>query len=175
MIFGAVALIWHATANQGSVRETMKRLDWDTTVFLLAIFIIVGSMTEAGWTDALADWLAKHVGANVFFAYTALVIISVLVSAFVDNVPFLAAMLPVADKLAHEVGVPPPLFLFGLLIGASLGGNITPVGASANIVATGLLRKQGYSFTLEQWLKISLPFTIAAVLPAYLFIWWIWR
>jgi Na+/H+ antiporter NhaD/arsenite permease-like protein len=175
MVFGIAALIWHATANQGSVRATVKGLDWDTTVFLVAIFIIVDSLTEAGWTDAMAKWLAGHVGKNVFLGYTLLVFIAVVVSAFVDNVPFLVAMLPVAKKLALEVGVPPELFMFGLLIGASLGGNLTPVGASANIVATGLVRKEGHPVSLAQWLKISIPFTIAAVLPAYVFIWLIWR
>ncbi|NUM52738.1 MAG: anion permease [Candidatus Hydrogenedentes bacterium] len=175
MVYGVAALAWHATANQGSVRATVKGLDWDTTVFLMAIFIIVGSLTEAGWTDALAKWLAEQVGANVFVGYTLIVFISVIVSAFVDNVPFLAAMLPVADKLAREVGVPPELFMFGLLIGASLGGNVTPVGASANIVATGLIRKEGHPVSLAHWLRISIPFTIAAVVPAYIFIWFVWR
>lgn len=175
MLYGVAALVWHAAANQGDVRATVKGLDWDTTLFLIAIFVIVGSVTKAGWTDALAVWLANHVGENVLFGYTLLVLIAVVVSAFVDNVPFLAAMLPVADKLAQEVGVAPQLFLFGLLIGASLGGNVTPVGASANIVATGLVRKEGYPVSLAQWLKISVPFTVAAVIPAYIFIWIVWR
>lgn len=175
VIYGIAALWWHKRANQGSVRTTVKGLDWDTTAFLVAIFVIVGSITEAGWTDAMAKWLADHVGTNVFFGYTVMVVLSVLISAFVDNVPYLAAMLPVAQKVAEEVGVPPQLFMFGLLIGASLGGNVTPVGASANIVATGLVRKEGYPVGLWEWLKISIPFTIAAVLPAYLFIWFIWR
>lgn len=175
MVYGIAALIWHATANQGNVRSTVKGLDWDTTIFLVAIFMIVGSLEKNGWTDAMAVWLANHVGSNVLLAYTMIVFISVVVSAFVDNVPFLAAMLPVAQKLAAAVDVPAELFIFGLLIGASLGGNVTPVGASANIVATGLVRKEGYPVSLGQWLKISIPFTIAAVLPAYIFIWIVWR
>lgn len=175
MVFGVAALVWHATVNRGSVRATVKGLDWDTTVFLIAIFVIVGSLTDEGWTDTMAAWLARHVGDNVFVGYTLLVLIAVIFSAFIDNVPFLAAMLPVAHRLAEEVGVSPQLFMFGILIGASLGGNITPVGASANIVATGLARREGHVASLAQWFKISIPFTVAAVLPAYLFLWFVWR
>jgi Na+/H+ antiporter NhaD/arsenite permease-like protein len=98
----------------------------------------------------------------------------VVVSAFVDNVPFLAAMLPVALSMATKLGIDPSLFLFGLLIGASLGGNITPIGASANIVACGLLKKEGYKVSFVDFMKIGLPFTVAAVSAAYLFIWFVW-
>ena len=91
-----------------------------------------------------------------------------------DNVPFLAAMLPVAMSMAARLGIQPSLFLFGLLIGASLGGNITPIGASANIVACGLLRKEGYKVSFGQFAKIGLPFTLVAVAAAYLFVWFVW-
>ncbi|MBI2433445.1 MAG: anion permease [Candidatus Hydrogenedentes bacterium] len=175
IVFGLIALAWIKLVHKGSIRETVKGLDWDTTAFLMGIFIIVYGFTEAGWTDALASHLAEVIGDNVFLGYSILVLLAVIVSAFVDNVPFLAAMLPVATKIAQEIGIAPQLFLFGLLIGASLGGNVTPIGASANIVATGLVRKEGHEVTLPQWLKISIPFTVAAVLPAYLFIWFIWR
>ncbi|MDP2830890.1 MAG: SLC13 family permease, partial [Candidatus Omnitrophota bacterium] len=95
-------------------------------------------------------------------------------SAFIDNVPFLAAMLPVAISMSDKLQINPSLFLFGLLIGASLGGNITPIGASANIVACGLLKKEGYNVTFKDFAKIGVPFTLAAVVPAYLFVWFVW-
>jgi Na+/H+ antiporter NhaD/arsenite permease-like protein len=103
-----------------------------------------------------------------------LVWLAVFLSAFIDNVPFLAAMLPVAISLSQRLSVAPQLLLFGLLIGASLGGNITPIGASANIVACGLLKKQGYPVSFKEFAKIGLPFTLAAVTAAYLFVWLIW-
>ena len=102
------------------------------------------------------------------------VFISVLLSAFIDNVPFLAAMLPVAVSMSNKLGINPALFLFGLLIGTSLGGNITPIGASANIVACGLLKKEGYEVKFSHFVKIGLPFTLAAVSAAYLLVWFIW-
>ena len=118
--------------------------------------------------------MAGLVGGNIFLGYTAIVFISVILSAFIDNVPFLAAMLPVAMIMSNKLHVSPSLFLFGLLIGASLGGNITPIGASANIVACGLLKKEGYPVKFADFMKIGIPFTLAAVTVAYLFIWFIW-
>jgi Na+/H+ antiporter NhaD/arsenite permease-like protein len=175
MVFGLVSLWWIKMHAEGSIRSTMRALDWDTTFFLMGVFIVVGSLTDLGWTQAIANGLTGMIGDNVLFGYTLLVFLSIVVSAFVDNVPFLAAMLPVAQVMAKDLEIHPQLFLFGLLIGASLGGNVTPIGASANIVACGLLRKEGHPVSFPQWFKLSIPFTIAAVTPAYLLVWFVWR
>jgi len=175
MVFGIVALLWERFANQGSIISGIKKLDWDTTFFLMGIFIIVGAISLTGWIQVLADYLASLVGGNIFLGYTALIFLSVVLSAFIDNVPFLAAMLPVAMIMADKLQINSSLFLFGLLIGASLGGNITPIGASANIVACGLLKKEGYPVKFTHFMKIGIPFTLVAVSTAYLFVWFIWR
>ena len=135
MIAGCVAILWRKFIFKGGVRATLKALDWDTTFFLAGVFVLVGAMTHTGWIDRTAEFLSSLVGSNVFLGYTLLVFVAVFVSAFVDNVPFLAAMLPVAMSMSARLGINPSLLLFGLLIGASLGGNITTIGASANIVA----------------------------------------
>lgn len=171
---GLVAVLWRKFIFKGGVRATLKALDWDTTFFLAGVFILVGAMTHTGWIDRTAEFLSSLVGSNVFLGYTLLVFVAVFISAFVDNVPFLAAMLPVAMSMATRLGINPSLLLFGLLIGASLGGNITPIGASANIVACGLLKKEGYKVGFGQFAKMGLPFTLAAVAAAYLFVWLIW-
>ena len=80
----------------------------------------------------------------------------------------------VALSMSEKLNINPALFLFGLLIGASLGGNITPIGASANIVACGLLKKERYEVRFRDFVKIGLPFTLAAVSAAYLFVWFVW-
>lgn len=174
MAAGIIALAWDKIINKCSLRKDLKSLDWDTTLFLMGIFVLVGSLTTTGWIDTIASGLSRLIGGNLFFGYTLIVFISVLFSAFVDNVPFLAAMLPVAISLSARLGIEPSLFLFGLLIGASLGGNITPIGASANIVACGLLKKEGYPVRFGDFVKIGLPFTITAVSAAYVFIWLVW-
>jgi len=175
MVFGFIALLWERFVNKRSIVAGMKGLDWDTTFFLIGIFVIVGAISLTGWIEVLADYLAGLVGGNIFLGYTAIVFISVVLSAFVDNVPFLAAMLPVAMIMSNKLQVNPALFLFGLLIGASIGGNITPIGASANIVACGLLKKEGYPVKFGDFMKIGIPFTLAAVIAAYLFVWFTWR
>lgn len=173
-IFGVVSIVWEKYVNKKSIVQGLKKLDWETTFFLMGVFVLVGTITLTGWIDRTSGFLSGLVGTNIFLGYTLLVFISVILSAFIDNVPFLAAMLPVAMSMSAKLGVNPSLFLFGLLIGASLGGNITPIGASANIVACGLLKKEGCEVGFKDFAKIGVPFTIAAVTAAYLFVWFVW-
>ena len=174
MIFGIFAILWENRVYKTSILGGIRSLDWETTFFLLGVFILVGSITSTGWTERIAVFLSGLVGENIFLGYTSIVFISVVFSAFVDNVPFLAAMLPVAISMSDKLQVNPSLFLFGLLIGASLGGNLTPIGASANIVACGLLKKEGYYVGFKEFAKIGVPFTLAAVGAGYLFVWFVW-
>ncbi|MBN1224568.1 MAG: anion permease [Candidatus Aminicenantes bacterium] len=175
MIFGVVCALWEIFVNKGKLIQGLKSLDWDTTFFLMGIFVLVGAITLTGWIEKISVFFSGLVGQNIFLGFTLLVYVAVVLSAFVDNVPFLAAMIPVAISMSQELGIEPSLFLFGLLIGASLGGNITPIGASANIVACGLLKKEGYTVRFRDFITIGLPFTLAAVVPAYLFIWLVWK
>jgi Na+/H+ antiporter NhaD/arsenite permease-like protein len=175
MIFGIISIFWEKFVNKGSIVEGIKSLDWETTFFLMGVFILVGSIAATGWIEKVAIFLSGIVGENVFLGYTLIVFLSVILSAFIDNVPFLAAMLPVAISMSDKLQLNPSLFLFGLLIGTSLGGNITPIGASANIVACGLLKKEGYEVKFKDFAKLGLPFTLAAVAAAYLFVWFVWK
>ncbi len=174
MIAGLISIFWEKFINKASIVKNLKSLDWDTTFFLMGIFILVGSLTLSGWIEVASVYLSGLVGDNIFLGYTLVVFIAVGLSAFIDNVPFLAAMLPVALSMSDKLHINPSLFLFGLLIGASLGGNITPIGASANIVACGLLKKEGYPVSFKQFFKIGFPFTVVAVSTAYLFVWLVW-
>ncbi len=172
--YGLVGLVWHELKHRESI-SLIKDLDWHTFFFLIGIFILVGSLTYSGIIDWIAGLIADISKGNQFLAYTIIVWLSVLLSAFVDNIPYTVAMIPVAKLLAASLGARPELFLFGLLIGTSLGGNITPIGASANVVAVGLLRREKYHVKFGDFVKIGLPFTLAAVSTAYLFLWYIWR
>ncbi|MDI6606651.1 MAG: SLC13 family permease, partial [Candidatus Omnitrophota bacterium] len=174
MVFAAISVLWSRFAGKNSLSKIISALDWETTFFLACIFILVGSISITGWIGIIADFLSRAVGQNIFLGYTLLVLVAVILSAVIDNVPFLAAMLPVAISMSERLQINPSLFLFGLLVGASLGGNITPIGASANIVACGLLKKEGITVNFRDFAKIGIPFTLAAVSAAYLFIWFIW-
>jgi Na+/H+ antiporter NhaD/arsenite permease-like protein len=92
----------------------------------------------------------------------------------VDNVPFLLVMIPVVQKVADQIGASVPLLMYGLLIGACLGGNLTPIGASANVVTLGILKKRGHSVGFLEFMRVSVPFTVVAVLSASAFVWWVW-
>jgi len=175
LFLGAVALIWfRGIARWGSLRKLGKTLDWDTTFFLIGIFVLVGGLSNSGWMDRLASGMSGLVGSNVALAFTVIVLFAVLISGFVDNVPFLLVMIPVAQNVAVQIGAPVPLLMFGLLIGACLGGNLTPIGASANVVTLGILKKQGYQVGFKEFMRIGIPFTVAAVVSACAFVWWVW-
>jgi len=173
IIYAIAGLIWHELKHRESI-SIIKDLDWHTFFFLIGIFVLVGSLTFTGIINDIANFIINFTKGNKFLAYTIIVWLSVLLSAFVDNIPYIVAMIPVAKLVAVSLGVSQWPFLFGLLIGTSLGGNITPIGASANMVAVGLLRKQQYRVSFGDFFKIGFPFTIAAVSVAYIFIWLVW-
>ena len=153
----------------------VKSLDFETLGLLTALFCVIAGITEIGIIEDFAGWVVKAGGNSMFLLYTIVVWGSVLISAFVDNIPYVATMLPVLSAVTAQLGVEPYLLYFGLLTGATLGGNLTPVGASANITATGLLRRQGYEVRFRDFARIGIPFTLAAVLMGYLFIWVFWH
>ncbi|MCS7227918.1 MAG: SLC13 family permease, partial [Endomicrobia bacterium] len=175
LVCGIAALLVKKFILKKSIVEGIKKLDWETVVFLCGIFVLVKSIEIAGIVEIFSGFLLKSVGTDKFVVYTVFVIAAVLISGFVDNIPFFLTMIPVAKSVALKLNISLDLLLFGLLIGTTLGGNITPTGASSNIVGWGLLKQQGYNPTFIEFVKIGLPFTIAAVVPSYLFIWLFWR
>ena len=157
--------------NFHAILDPLKEIDFQTIGLLTGLFLMIGGITAEGVIDAAADLLAKLGGGNVFVLYTVIVWASVLISAFIDNIPYVATMLPVVTGLAATLGIDPTVLYFGLLSGATLGGNITPIGASANITAIGILRKEGYEVKNSDFFRIGIPFTLAAIIPAYIYIW----
>ena len=154
--------------------DILKRVDYCTLALLAGLFIVISGITEAGVIDAASELFLKIAGRNVFGIYTLLVAVSVLLSAFVDNIPYVATMLPVVTGIANLLGIEPYVLYFGLLTGATLGGNLTPIGASANIAGIGILQKAGYEVKTRDFLRIGVPFTLVAVLAGYLFLWIVW-
>ena len=160
-------------SGKGALRA-VKNLERETLLLLTGLFVVIGGITEAGIIDDFAGFIAKAGGKNLFLLYTIIVWGSVLISAFVDNIPYVATMLPVLTAVTRTLGVEPYLLYFGLLTGATLGGNLTPIGASANIAAVGLLRKEGHEVAFRDFMRIGVPFTLTAVLVGYLYIWFVW-
>lgn len=164
-------------------KKAIREIDYYTIVLLLALFVVIGGIQKAGIIDGIAGLIAKLSGdgsrLSVFLIYSVIVWMSVLLSAFIDNIPYTATMLPVVASLAAKLSVGsvvvhPNLLYFGLLVGATLGGNLTPVGASANIAGIGILRKNGFEVSTKTFMKFGVPFTLTAVIVGYVLLWFIW-
>lgn len=168
-----VGLIYNLVRKKkiSAVTDPLKAIDFETIGLLLGLFLMIGGIAEQGVIAAAANLLAKAGGGNLFVLYTVIVWASVLISAFIDNIPYVATMIPVIAGLAATLGVDPTVLYFGLLSGATLGGNCTPIGASANITGIGILRKEGYTVKNGDFFKIGIPFTLAAIVPAYIYLW----
>ena len=158
-----------------NIRKAILSIDFETLCILTGLFLVIQGITDVGIIDMVANGIAKVGGKNIFLLYTIIVWGSVLFSAFVDNIPYVATMLPIITGISQLLGMEPYLLYFGLLSGATLGGNITPIGASANITAVGMLKQNGYTVKFSDFMKIGLPFTFVAVMAGYLFIWFTWH
>ena len=153
---------------------SVKTIDYGTLGLLVGLFIVIGGLINVGVIDDIAALIVRIGGNNVFLLFTIIVWGSVLISAFVDNIPYVATMLPVLAAVTASLGIEPYLMYFGLLTGATLGGNITPIGASANITAVGLLEREGYQVSFGDFMRIGVPYTLTAVMVGYLFLWFVW-
>lgn len=172
-IFG---VIYHLIRHKDSsiIKTVASEIDFNTLGLLAGLFIIISGIENAGVIDEIAKLFIK-LADKPFLLYTALVWGSVLISAFVDNIPYVATMLPVLSVISTHVPFDMTVFYFGLLSGATLGGNITPIGASANIASLGILKEAGYTVENKDFMKMSVPFTLTAVLVGYIFVWFIYR
>ena len=141
---------------------------------MIRIFVVVGGIENSGLLELLAGHMEALIGGNVLVGFILILLVSVLISGFVDNVPYIMVMLPVADQLARGLGLAPELYMFALLIGSCLGGNLTCYGASANVVAVGILKKHGVSCNFGNWLKIGIPFTLLTTAAAAVSLWLVW-
>ena len=173
LFWGAVGFFWYGLSRPQPI-ALLKHLDWQSFFFLIGIFILVGSLSYCGIIEDIARYISLLSRQNVLIAFILIIFISVVVSAFVDNIPYTLAMIPAAKLVAANLGVSVYPFLFGLLIGACLGGNITPIGAACNVVTIGLLRQRGYQVKFSEFLRIGLPFALGAVLLGSVFIWLVW-
>ena len=162
------------TKSWNTVKRALADIDYQTLILLASLFVVIEGITEAGIITDISNLFVRLGGDNLFLLYTVIVWGSVAFSAFVDNIPYVATMLPVVTSIAATLGIDPTVLYFGLLTGATLGGNLTPIGASANIAGIGLLRKGGYEVKTSDFMRIGVPFTLVAVTAGYLFCWLVW-
>ena len=174
---GVIGLLWYKLLQKKSTSDCatlVKELDWETIFFLIGIFVVIGGIRETGLLSDFASFLAGITGGSKILGFVIILFVSIVISGFVDNVPYIIAMLPVADGMAKAMGINGELYMFALLIGSCLGGNLTPFGASANVVAMGIVKKEGYPMKFSGWLKIGAPFTFITTGVAALVLWLLW-
>ena len=176
VLFALIGLVRQSIREHSAdpFARAAKEMDTDTLLLLFGLFMVIEGIRAAGVIDAAAGMFHKLAGNSPLRLYVLIVGVSVVLSAFIDNIPYVATMLPVVQGIAGLMGADPTVYYFGLLIGATLGGNLTPIGASANITAIGILRKNGEEVSTGDFLRIGVPFTLTAVIVGSAFTWLIW-
>jgi Na+/H+ antiporter NhaD/arsenite permease-like protein len=154
--------------------KVMKEFDWNTFLFIIGIFIVVSSLETTGLLNDMAAYFEGFGFENSAVVLAGVIWFSVIASSFIDHVPFTVFMIPLCTHLASVFSVNPFALIFGMLLGMGFGGNILPVGSSANIFAIGLLEKSGIKVKTSEYVKISLPFSVAAVAVGHILIQLIW-
>ena len=164
---GAAGLI--LLLSRAQIDHALAQVEWTTLVFFAGLFIIVGAMTATGVIDMLASWLVDITGGNVFLTMLVLVFGSAIVSAFLDNIPFVATMIPIlASMQATGMDVTP--LWWAVSLGACLGGNGSLIGASANVVLSDISRKNGHTITFIQYLKVGFPIMMLTTVIAAIYL-----
>ncbi len=150
----------------------LKKIDYKTVVFFIGLFIVVGGLEETGILKYIADFIGNISGGNAYIMVAIILWVSALASAFVDNIPFAATMVPVIQSLAATTGVPINTLAWTLSLGTDIGGSATPIGASANVVGTSVAAKNGYPISWGRYCAKLAPATVIvlAISTAYIFV-----
>lgn len=159
---GAIAAILTMVLGYKESLSIIKRVDWQTLVFFFGLFICVGGLEQTGALETLAEFISKISGGNFIAVISIILFVAAGASAIVDNIPFAAAMIPVIKGLA-ATGLPLPALAWTLALGADIGGNGTPIGASANVVGIAIAEKEGYPISWGRFCKYSLPAMVLVI------------
>ena len=166
-----IAVITLITAPKHML-ETLKKVDYKTLLFFIGLFVVVGGLEQTGILEIVAGFIGKISGGNVYLMIAIIIWVSAIASAFIDNIPFAATMIPVIQALAVSSGVSLPTMTWALSMGTDIGGSATPIGASANVVGISVAGKAGYPVGWGQYCKKALPATVIvmAICTVYIFI-----
>ena len=166
----AIALITLITSFK-HIGVILKKVDYKTLLFFIGLFIVVGGLEQTGVLEMIASFIEKVCGGNVFAMVLIIMWISAIASAFVDNIPFAATMVPVIKSLAATtVGAELPVLAYALSVGTDIGGSATPIGASANVVGTSVISKAGHPVGWGKYCKTAIPATAIVIIIAMIVI-----
>ena len=156
-LIGCIAAAVTLIASTKDALHIIKGVDWRTLVFFVGLFICVGGLEATGVLEMLATYIENVSQGNIVIVITLILWISAIASAIVDNIPFAATMVPVIARLAQSTGIPLTTLSWTLALGTDIGGNATPIGASANVVGTAVAEREGYPISWGRYMKFALP------------------
>ncbi len=145
------------------IKTILKKVDYKTLIFFIGLFMVIGGLEETGVLVIIADFIGKISGGNLYLMVAIILWISAIASAFVDNIPFAATMIPVIKSLSATMGVDIDILAWTLAMGTDVGGSATPIGASANVVGTAVCAKSGHPIGWGQYCKTAMPATVIVV------------
>ncbi len=169
-LIGCIGAFLALAASAKKALHIIKRIDWQTLLFFVGLFICVGGLEETGVLRIVAEYIGEVSGGNTFLVISIILWFSASASAIVDNIPFAATMVPVISQLSLSRGVSLPALAWTLALGTDIGGNATPIGASANVVGTAIAEKEGYPIGWGRFLKYALLPTVIVVALCWLFL-----
>lgn len=148
----------------------LRKVDYSTLLFFIGLFIVVGGLEQTGILEAIASFIGKISGGNIYVMVAVIIWISAIASAFVDNIPFAATMLPIIKSLAGTNSPMLAALAWTLSIGTDIGGSATPIGASANVVGTSIAAKNGYPISWGKYCKSAAPATIIVITMSIIYV-----
>ena len=154
-----------------NMKNVIKGVDYKTLLFFIGLFVVVGGLEQTHILELIAGVIEKISGGNLYIMVAIIIWVSALASAFVDNIPFAATMVPVIQSLAAVNGIDISTLAWGLSMGTDIGGSATPIGASANVVGMSVVAKEGHIIGWGKYCKSAVPATIIVMVVATIGIW----
>lgn len=157
--------------REGFINEVVDKVEWQALLFFAGLFLLVGAVGDVGYLDQVANWIFDNFGDNEVKLAVAVIWVSAIASALIDNIPFTAAMIPVIFSITEASGgeLSPEPLLWALAMGAGFGGNATPIGSSANVMTVAISERGPYSITTAEWVRAGLPVMLITCIVATIF------
>jgi Na+/H+ antiporter NhaD/arsenite permease-like protein len=159
--------------SRSKPRDFMPSVEWETLLFFIGLFIMIGALVKTGVIGALAEAAARATGGDALVATMLILFVSAILSGIIDNIPYVAAMSPIVLQLTEGIADPvqADALWWSLAIGADFGGNLTAIGASANVVILGIAKRSGYPITFWEFTKTGAIVTMVTILLAAPYLW----
>ena len=169
------ALIFSKPKNEdlreGFINDVVDKVEWQALLFFAGLFLLVGAVGDVGYLDKVANWIFDNFVDDEVKLAVAIIWVSAIASALIDNIPFTAAMIPVIFSITEASGgvLSPEPLLWALAMGAGFGGNATPIGSSANVMTVAISERGPYPITTKEWVRAGLPVMFITCIVATIF------